>query len=356
MSYFHHLFRIFKSSPLQGKVFYILIFFGAIISLVSSISNMILGLHYMTIITTLLLFFFCLGVLLVTSKTESYIKSAFITFVFLITIIYPLMWFYNGGAFGPTLFLLIFTIILMAILFDRRKLIFLNSLLLVCLLVLVVLEVKFPHWVVEYDSIRTHIIDLAIGSISVTLTTFMIIRRLMREYNERINELHETQDKLRKLTITDELTGIFNRRHIIQEINTKLDQDDLLPFSLIMLDIDDFKTINDQYGHTIGDEVIRGVGKFLEDSVRTIDVVGRIGGEEFMVILVDTTTECAKERADFIRREIANLKWSVPDLKVTISGGLYTRGGHDDLEKLLEKVDHYLYKAKERGKNRIVSS
>ena len=123
--------------------------------------------------------------------------------------------------------------------------------------------------------------------------------------------------------------------------------------TVIMFDIDDFKIINDTYGHSIGDEVILGVSELLTLNTRENDIVGRIGGEEFLIVLSNANYGLALIIAEKLRLLISEKKWSKENLSVTVSGGVYTKEDTDTVEKTLEKVDVYLYKSKREGKNII---
>jgi diguanylate cyclase (GGDEF)-like protein len=123
--------------------------------------------------------------------------------------------------------------------------------------------------------------------------------------------------------------------------------------ALIMIDIDHFKGINDTYGHTVGDEVIVKISGVLQDSVRKTDILGRIGGEEFMVVLNDVDQETACAIAEDLREKVMNIAWIRVREQVTISSGLYMVKESDSLNDALEAVDTRLYQAKDEGRNRV---
>ncbi len=344
----------YKNTPLQGKIFYLLISFGLIISIVTSLANAALELGLPVILTTAFFGVFCLIMLVITIKTSNYITSAYITFWVLLLAIYPGLWLFNGGSSGPTLTVYIFNTFLTSILFDKIRTKKLLMTQFVTLILLFIVEYTNPSIIEPYSNDRVRFIDLSFAATIMIFFSYAIVSRLMEEYRLRIDELHVVQQKLQHLTITDDLTGIYNRRYIIQEISKQLKDDQVLPFTLIMFDIDDFKLINDRYGHSVGDDVIIGVSNFLNESVRPIDGVGRIGVDEFLILLMDTTEVKARKRAELIREQLSQLNWPIEGLKVTVSGGLYTKKPSDDLEALLEKVDLFLYQAKATGKNKII--
>lgn len=163
--------------------------------------------------------------------------------------------------------------------------------------------------------------------------------------------------KLQQLAITDDLTGIFNRRHLfdlgIREFNraTRFNRS----LSVIMMDLDHFKLVNDTYGHSVGDEVLRIIAQRCQNGVRNVDVLGRYGGEEFVVVLPETEWTEALQITERLCNTIADIpvKTSVGPLSVTASFGVAGyRPDDDSFETFLERADNALYFAKQDGRNR----
>jgi diguanylate cyclase (GGDEF)-like protein len=161
-----------------------------------------------------------------------------------------------------------------------------------------------------------------------------------------------------ELSFTDSLTAVANRRQLFlrleQEFSRSVRFGD--PLSLLMIDLDLFKQINDRYGHTVGDGVLRGIALALRRNVRKIDIVARYGGEEFCVVLPRVGKPEALEVAEKLRRAVAAAKLPGPEgaLTVTISIGVATLGiDADDVAGLIEKADAALYEAKRLGRDRV---
>ena len=154
----------------------------------------------------------------------------------------------------------------------------------------------------------------------------------------------------------DQLTGLYNRHVLAEEGQRKfaraLRKGDSL--SVIMLDIDHFKNVNDTYGHLVGDSILKKVAKILSSKKRTEDFTARFGGEEFIVVLESCSLEFAKAKAESLREEIAS---SVTDgVRVTASFGVCElREEHSNFELLLKSADDALYRAKEEGRDRVLS-
>lgn len=172
--------------------------------------------------------------------------------------------------------------------------------------------------------------------------------------------LYRQRNAMRQLMLTDELTGLYNRRHLVNVASAALIQAkrDRAPLSLLLLDLDHFKQINDTYGHPIGDEVLRQISSQLRQLSRPSDTLARIGGEEFCLLMPSTATHDALQAADRLRREIeANtLSGVVLQNNPTISIGVTTcQSGTLTFEQLYTFADKALYQAKALGRNRVES-
>jgi len=181
------------------------------------------------------------------------------------------------------------------------------------------------------------------------------IGSLSRSLNEMAECIELDIKKLQKLATTDDLVGISNRRAFIKSLELEIDRAHRYdsPLSLLMLDIDNFKLFNDMYGHLIGDEVLKLVCKVSQAELRDNDLMGRLGGEEFAIILPVTIIDSAIIVAERIRIAIENasLKYNSDKLKVTISIGATQLVKDDAINTFQKRVDMAMYKAKENGRN-----
>ncbi len=169
-------------------------------------------------------------------------------------------------------------------------------------------------------------------------------------------------DRGLELSVIDQLTGLYNRRYMIGQLNKWLQRTSLggAPVSLIALDIDHFKRVNDTWGHHAGDVVLQEIASRLNTHVRPGDIVCRPGGEEFIIILPETTGDLACSAAERVRRAIAENPFEVEAaptaLDLTISAGVSTTRGVDDTpDALMKRADEALYAAKTEGRNRVKS-
>lgn len=170
-----------------------------------------------------------------------------------------------------------------------------------------------------------------------------------------VTSLVEKNSKLENLCSMDDLTGLYNRRFIINRLNDeiKLSNRYRENLSIIILDIDNFKEINDTLGHLVGDKILVQTAKIIEKSLRDTDCVGRIGGEEFIVILPKTDLEHAYLCAERIRKNIFDYKYEDYIKNVSISGGISCYDYKQTVEDMIRNADILLYKAKNSGRNKI---
>jgi diguanylate cyclase (GGDEF)-like protein len=201
---------------------------------------------------------------------------------------------------------------------------------------------------VSGDAFTTDDLDL-LTSIA-TYTTVAIQR----------SEYHRKSEELKRISITDSLTGLLNRRYFQERLAEEIERfkRHKLPFSLVMIDIDDFKKLNDTYGHMVGDEALVATARAIRKSIRAIDVAARYGGEEFTVILPQTPKRHAKTQALRIGDTVGQtvIRSVTGDtLHLTVSLGVASfPDDADHLEDLLRRADQALYEAKRLGKNRVV--
>ena len=186
-------------------------------------------------------------------------------------------------------------------------------------------------------------------------------RKIFIECFVDISERKKLENKLMELATTDSLTGLYNRGHFIELTEKELIRAKRYdnPLSMIILDIDHFKGVNDTFGHSVGDEVLKYVGNTCKSIVRENDVIGRIGGEEFAVILVESDSNSAYEVAERIRRridlEIFHCEGKSIPFTVSLGVSEYLKQ-QDDLTKMMKRADDALYKAKRTGRNRVIKS
>lgn len=189
------------------------------------------------------------------------------------------------------------------------------------------------------------------------------IVNMQKELELKNKELMKKNALLEQMAITDSLTGLYNKGYLLKRLESEILRavryNEIT--SLIIMDIDNFKEINDTHGHLFGDKVLKDISKLISDSVRDVDITARYGGDEFFVVCPNTDVNGAKILAERIRSSIENHKLKLENTSVSVSlsfgissiGALNTSRVKPSLKKLINEADIALYRAKSAGRNRI---
>ena len=194
------------------------------------------------------------------------------------------------------------------------------------------------------------VIDVELSNSATLFNGKKLVFCICRDITQR--KLYEEEIYL--LATTDTLTGLYNRREFLQRLNREMNfaKRYKTSFALIMYDLDDFKHINDDFGHLEGDNVLKVSAELVKENIRTTDAPARWGGEEFMVLMPQSDIDRARIVAEKLRRSISAYKYH-DVFSVTASFGVVAFLPEDDVNSLLKRVDRALYNAKKKGKNRV---
>lgn len=191
----------------------------------------------------------------------------------------------------------------------------------------------------------------------VSFAAFVVLRKKNHELRTLQDEVNRLRHELGAIAITDALTGLFNRRYMDAQLKMALSyaRRRHLPLSIVIADIDLFKSINDEHGHQRGDQILKGVATAIQSILRDEDIACRYGGEEFMLILPSTDLADGISCAERLRTQVESKALS--GIKVTVSIGVASTASHADRgsEDLIERANKALYAAKVRGRNLVVS-
>jgi len=194
---------------------------------------------------------------------------------------------------------------------------------------------------------------------SLVASSKVLSKQIKSKLNE-IRELRKELEGIKKTAKTDILTGLLNRRgfeeamiHILEDANVSEH-----PLSIIMIDIDHFKMVNDQHGHLVGDNVLKMLSKILKDNIKGRDVASRYGGDEFIVALAKTDEKGALIVAEYFRNNLRKMNWkikgtgeSIGQISISLGVAVYQKG--DSLEQTIGWADNALYQSKHSGRNKI---
>ena len=222
-------------------------------------------------------------------------------------------------------------------------------------LALFLLQQSLPgRWIVELEVLIGLAFFIALSGYSVLGREFSRLRDTLSDKN---HQLIKALNKIEELAITDELTGLYNRRYLL----TSLEQQRAIanregsPFVVAFIDLDNFKAVNDNHGHLIGDQTLKQFSLLLQESVREVDLVARYGGEEFVLLLNGVSIDTANLVVERIRELVERMRFSELQLKQTISVGITQYQGTETSEEIIHRADKLLYQAKGKGRNRVES-
>lgn len=207
------------------------------------------------------------------------------------------------------------------------------------------------------NRLTTAAAKVAAGDLSVDLavTTRGEVGYLTEVFNDMVARLREGRQELERLSVTDALTGLYNRRHLLETLGNEIRRSRRLNHSctLLMADVDHFKNYNDRFGHLAGDDVLTRVAAMLRESTREVDCVARYGGEEFVVLQPETALDEAASVAERIRARVAQEEFNGGSITVSIGVAQFPADGETP-EGLIAAADGALYEAKRGGRNRVV--
>ena len=228
---------------------------------------------------------------------------------------------------------------------------------------IIIFIVGYCVYIPAYWGLHDRLSDLVVPAVFFLGACFVLLVNILSlETARNVRRLRVFEQE----SITDPLTGIYNRRYLERRLTDEIARANRygMPLSVLLIDIDHFKRVNDIYGHQVGDLVLEGMAQLIATTLRTTDIVARYGGEEIMVIAPSTLVKTATELAERLRKVIENASFEVPieldcdisALGVTVSIGVACIGPRiKDMQDLIQSADKALYRAKSEGRNRVVT-
>lgn len=197
------------------------------------------------------------------------------------------------------------------------------------------------------------------GRLDTINTEYTTVNTELEDYKKQVARLQNDLNKYKTESITDHMTGLYNRKYMEMKLTEEIDrfQRTGIPFCVVIIDIDHFKSVNDKYGHLIGDQVIKHLANLMKDNIRKTDFAFRYGGEEFMMLLTNVDVRNATHVSDQIRKKLEATNFSLKEksFNCTASFGIALFKKNDTAESVIKRADERLYQAKQGGRNRIVS-
>jgi len=218
----------------------------------------------------------------------------------------------------------------------------------------------FTEWHIRLLEIYKNILGQLISNFHLFQDMEMQIQQRTNKLEHALDELHKLKNHFESMSMIDQLTGLYNRRYFYDQVELAIANSRRYgqPLCVLILDLDNFKKVNDDYGHQFGDIVLKDVSRALMDQVRDTDILVRYGGEEFVVIFTNTDCHNGTIFSERIRKEIESLVFrEQKGFSQTVSIGLCCVNDENDLniESLIRHADTALYKAKEKGRNKVIT-
>lgn len=348
-----------KLLPLKIRFFNIATLGGVIATCLATITSLCFNMSKNSIsscVASILLFLiaFLLGHFFHKYNLAIYILVFGINFV-----IYPSLFFTTGGLHSSMPLYFIVGIVLTGLLLNGKIAKLIIAIEIVNYLLIFYFGYKYKNLFLFKCDTYTNI-NIALNVVIVSIWLCFLFKTLKTYYENEQRRTRELLYKLQEISVKDPLTCTYNRRFLFNYIESGMEKNkqNNYPMSIIMYDIDKFKKFNDDYGHIIGDEVLKEISSILLANCRRYDIVARYGGEEFILVLPGAGENTAYKRAEKIRRLIENTDFN-PAIQqpVTISGGIATFDkSMATTEEFIEIADNNLYVAKKNGRNQIIWS
>lgn len=334
---------------MSWKMYQILVITAGIANLIGTACNYFI--HGMEVPTALcgicFLMVICVGITgWITKKTQI---PAVLIILMLSWFEFPYLYYCYGNA---AIVYLILGIVGLAVFFPRSMVMISYAVTLLEYLVIMMITFERPsRWSVMDEASK---IGTTFGSfIIVAISVFSVIFVLLKRYEEQRKQLFELSENLEFAANHDPLTRLYNRRYLVKQVEEWM----RVPgknFWIILLDVDDFKAVNDTYGHGYGDDVLREAGRLMLEEMNGKGIASRFGGEEFMLVFEQDDREQVVHAFQNIRDGLKKYSRSTRETDITISGGMERYEADKQLDLLFTSADRKLYTAKNTGKNRIV--
>ncbi len=350
---------IFKCNSLlsiKARIYYALIGISLIGSFLGFINTWLIGEDGLGLWATAVCFIYLLLVALYTWIRKNIDRSLIFLCTGLNFFIFPLDFIGSGGLDSGMPIYFVAGIFSINLLEKARPRFILTAFATLNYSAVIFYSYLYPEKIVPMPSAFASHIDAVIALIIVSFMLSTSIHVVLFAYRCEKKKASRLNRQLESFAIKDPLTRLYNRRYLAEQllIHSEIARKKNTPFSVVMLDIDHFKSINDTYGHIAGDCVLQNVAGILRQGIRKQDIAGRYGGEEFLLLLFDTTLEEAALLAEKIRIHIDNSLFTRENIHLTISGGVAAFSEEMEPLDLIAAADKNLYHAKENGRNKIV--
>lgn len=348
--------------PKIHKIYNTVCLIAMLFCLLAAVESLFASLHPVLILNN---FFYSLilGLLYYLSRVKlKFGASRFLGIAVLLIVYTPILWIFNGGSasgipYNIILFASFLTILTISENDTLRNRIFSGLIMAAYFSIsvaLILLEYIHPEIFYKFEDPMTRFTDTSISLFIALAGNYFILKAFIEQYYKNLAQINEYSKRLEELVIRDSMTNLYNHAFIISRLADEIDKAARYerPLTVMMIDIDYFKKINDTHGHTFGDEVIVAIAHAIQTCCRSVDSVARYGGDEFFIVLPETNSASARVVADRLIRISHEMQFN-NGTAITISGGITQYQTGDTSSEIIERVDSCLYEAKKDGRNRI---
>lgn len=342
--------------PVEVRTANMLFLGTGVISLIYAIAGFLIHFPWRPICINLVLSVYLLWMYFIAIKTNKQYEYAKISLIFMNFLFFPALFFTTGGIFGGTVSFFVLGIVFSYLMFTGRVCWFVITLemLFYCSVIYYSYKIKLTSG--HFDNIIYAYMMSSVNVVVAALAIGLLVRVLVSQYRKEKEKIDNAVQDLETLSTKDPLTGVYNRRYMLDflEKNMKRSNDYGAMLSVVIFDIDFFKSLNDDFGHLVGDEILCNLCNVFSKHIRTTDMISRYGGEEFVAVFPNTPIETAYKRAEEIRKTVEESVLSEDvNRPITVSGGVAQYNKGMTIEELIEAADKNLYFAKTTGRNKI---
>jgi len=342
--------------PVETRLANMLFAGGALICIVCVIGGAIAGMPWHAVCVCISLAIYIIAMFFILIKTN---RRALITQISLIVInffFFPAIFLTTGGVAGGIISYFILGVIFSYLMFSGALCFIVTTVEIIFYSFIIYATYKWDFITVDVDSNSYTYLLTSTTVVVASLATGLVVRVLITQYRKEKRKIDNAVLELEELSTKDPLTGVFNRRYMLGFLQANINRayNYGAQLSVVIFDIDRFKSLNDEYGHLVGDEILLNLCQTIGTQIRTNDILSRYGGEEFVAVFPNTSAEIAYKRAEEIRKKVEKsvLSESV-ERTITISGGVAQYSKGMTIEELIDAADKNLYAAKTAGRNRI---
>ncbi|MDC7231714.1 MAG: GGDEF domain-containing protein [Spirochaetales bacterium] len=334
--------EILLNSDIRYQLFRIYIIISGLLSFVFFVVHLINRRPPVNIITSAVAFFLCVIWYILSSDEKKYNVSR-ISFLAVFSLLWlPFGYFTSPGSFSAMPYLVILVAFILAVIVRNAWEYVFPGLMIFQMPLLFRAEILFPEMFMKYDDALYRINDLTVNfTVVICAITFSVVFMMYR-YNQ-INLM------LYNLSVLDDLTGLYNKRYLVKFLEKEYNRTQRhgREFTLVFIDLDNFKKINDSMGHLAGDRVLKSISEIILDNIRNYDIAARYGGDEFVIIFPETSLNEAELRMKGLQELFEKFAEQYRDQEFSVSWGL-SESSNRTVSQILNNADSNLYKKKSR--------